>query len=455
MSQYKIIGGNSLSGEIKIQGSKNEALQIICASLLTDEEVIIYNIPDILDVKNLYKILELAGADINFEDNTLKIKCKDISSEFFVSDEWMMAAGKLRGSLMLLGSALSRFGKVKVPIFGGDKIGKRPIDTHIDGFLKLGYSFKDGILYCDENVFKNTNTSTIILEEPSVTGTANILLAASMSKRLTVIYNAACEPYIEQLCRMLNRMGVLIAGHSTNRLTLIGESKSKLIGVTHTILPDFIEVASFISLAAITNSELIIKGISVRDESNLIDPTVDNIGQTLVPFKKLGIKFELVERKEGDGLVFTDIKMGDNSNYTVTSYSSGEVLHIYDAPWPNISPDILSVLLVAATQAKGSVLIHQKMFESRLYFVDKLIGMGAQIIQCDPHRAIVLGLNRKKELTGARLDSPDIRAGMALLIAAISAKGESIINNAEQIERGYENIIERLKLVGVQIEKAN
>lgn len=450
MSKYKIIGGRKLSGEIKIQGAKNEALQIICASLLTEEKVTIHNVPDILDVRNLYKILELSGAIVNFENGTLTIECKNIKDNFFISEEWMGAAGKLRGSLMLLGPALARFKKVKVPIFGGDKIGKRPIDTHLDGFVKLGYSYSDGALYYDESNFKNVNTYPIILEEPSVTGTANILLAAAHSEKAVVIYNAACEPYIEQLCKLLRSMGAKIAGDSTNRLNVIGTSK--LSGAVHTVLPDFVEVASFVSLAAITNSQIIIKGIKYY---NTDDINVDNIGQTLIPFKKLGINFNIIENEIAKNVFESSIQMLDNTKYVVSTFSSGEVLHIYDAPWPNISPDILSVLLTVALQAKGTVLIHQKMFESRLYFVDKLIGMGAQIILCDPHRAIVVGLNRKKKLTGTKLESPDIRAGMALLIAAISAEGESIISNADQIERGYENILARLQSLGVQIEQVS
>ena len=433
MSKLKIQGGNKLKGEISVQGAKNEALQIISATLLTDQECVIHNVPDIVDVNNLLNILILAGAKVNkIDTNSLSIICKDVDLQFFLSEKWKEEAGKLRGSITLLGPALARFGAVAIPTFGGDKIGKRPIDTHINGFLDLGYEYKDGVLSGKvTEVDKN-----ILLEESSVTGTANLLLASAFAQNEIEIYNAACEPYIEQLCQMLNTMGMNIDGAGTNRLILKPTSKfalGKETLITHTILPDFIEVASFVGLAAVTDSDIWIRGCGV-----------EHLGMTLLPFKKLGVNFEIVD---------DDIHVYNNKEYIVVTYSNGEPLTIYSEPWPKVSPDILSILLVVAIQAHGTVLIHEKMYESRLFFTDKLIGMGAQIILCDPHRAIVVGLNRNKKLIARKMDSPDIRAGMALVIAALAAEGESTIDNAEQIDRGYEKLVERLALLGAQIER--
>ena len=436
MSKLKIQGGKKLQGEVKVQGAKNEALQIISATLLTDQECVIHNVPDIIDVSNLLNILKLAGAEVNkIETNSLSIKCKDIDSQFFLSEKWKEEAGKLRGSITLMGPALARFGTVAIPTFGGDKIGKRPIDTHINGFAELGYVLKNNILEKDVVVTKN-KFKKILLEEASVTGTANLIMASASSDREIEIYNAACEPYIEQLCQMLNSMGMQIDGAGTNRLMLRPISKSafaKEMSISHTILPDFIEVASFIGLAAITDSDIWIRGCGV-----------EHLGMTLIAFKKLGVNFEIVD---------DDIHVYNNREYIVITYSNGEPLTIYSEPWPKVSPDILSILLVVAIQSHGTVLIHEKMYESRLFFTDKLIGMGAQIVLCDPHRAIVVGLNRNKKLSARKMDSPDIRAGMALVIAALSAEGESIVENAEQIDRGYEKLVERLAALGAQIER--
>ena len=484
MSKLKIKGGIKLSGEVKVQGAKNEALQIISATLLTKDECIIHNVPDIIDVNNLLNILKLAGAEVTRNKNIVNIKCENINAEFFLGEEWKSEAGKLRGSITLMGSVLSRFGAVAIPTFGGDKIGKRPIDTHINGFIALGYHYNGVYIYnetrkqefnhdhtkiedknqhdslivsykADDNIesIENKKIKCILLEEASVTGTANMLLASAFIKSKTIIDNAACEPYIEQLAKMLNAMGMHIAGAGTNRLIINQELKldisnleSKLEkkekdidssismrGVEHTVLPDFIEVASFISLAAITNSDIFIRGCSV-----------ENLGMTLLPFRRLGINFDVV----GD-----DVHVYDNDEYKVSTYSNGEPLTIYSEPWPKVSPDILSLLLVAAIQSHGTVLIHERMYESRLFFTDKLIGMGAQIILCDPHRAIVVGLNRNKKLQARKMDGPDIRAGMALVIAALSAEGESIIDNAEQIDRGYEDLVGRLRALGADVEK--
>ncbi len=478
MSKLKIKGGIKLKGEVIVQGSKNEALQIISATLLTKEECIIHNVPNIIDVNNLLNIFKLAGAEIKREKestdiskqgfdskNSVIIKCENINGDFFLSEEWKSEAGKLRGSITLMGPALARFGAVAIPTFGGDKIGKRPIDTHINGFVALGYIYDGEKLYRSEidssyikhkqeidAIYKensdnwqvsyknieNQKVKCILLEEASVTGTANMLLAASNTKEKLIINNVACEPYIEQLATMLNSMGMNIQGAGTNRI-IINNTKEKnfeqgsLKGVEHRVLSDFLEVASFLALAAITNSDIFIKGCSV-----------DNLGMTLLPFKKLGINFDVV----GD-----DIHVYNNDEYRVSTYSNGEPLTIYSEPWPKVSPDILSLLLVAAIQSHGTVLIHEKMYESRLFFTDKLIGMGAQIILCDPHRAIVVGLNRNKKLQARKMDGPDIRAGMALVIAALSAEGESVIDNAEQIDRGYENLVERLRALGADIEK--
>ena len=462
MSKLKIQGGKKLQGEVKVQGSKNEALQIISATLLTDQECVIHNVPDIVDVNNLLSILTLAGAKVNkIETNSLFITCKDIDSQFFLSEQWKEEAGKLRGSITLLGPALARFGAVAIPTFGGDKIGKRPIDTHINGFIELGYVLENNILkrenknkeiekegYDGEEYIslKEKSKHMVLMEEASVTGTANLLMALAYTKNEIEIYNTACEPYIEQLCKMLNTMGMHIEGAGTNRLKINNKSTNLqmmaetdlnkslvLTGITHTILSDFIEVASFIGLAAVTDSDIWIKNCGI-----------EHLGMTLLPFEKLGVNFEIV----GD-----NIHIFDNKEYIVSTYSNGEPLTIYSAIWPAVSPDILSILLVVAIQSHGTVLIHEKMYESRLFFTDKLIGMGAQIILCDPHRAIVVGLNRNKKLSARKMDSPDIRAGMALVIAALAAEGESTIDNAEQIDRGYEKLVERLALLGAQIER--
>ncbi len=445
MSKLKIIGGKKLKGEVTVQGAKNEALQIISATLLTDEECIIYNVPDIVDVNNLLNILKLAGAEIHHHPlsqgdgkNTISITCKNINAKFFLSEEWKVEAGKLRGSIMLMGPALARFGAVAIPTFGGDKIGKRPIDTHINGFKELGYIVSPIAIVSglSPRPFPQEmeGKQKILMEEASVTGTANLIMAAVFLNQEIEIYNTACEPYIEQLCKMLNSMGMSIDGIGTNRLNIKRKSEiQQLIGVEHTILPDFIEVASFVGLATITDSDVWIRGCGV-----------EHLGMTLLPFKKLGINFEIV----GD-----DIHVFNNREYIVSTYSNGEPLSIYSATWPMVSPDILSILLVVAIQAHGTVLVHEKMYESRLFFTDKLIGMGAQIVLCDPHRALVVGLNRNKKLQARKMDSPDIRAGMALLIAALAAEGESIIDNAEQIDRGYEKLVERLATLGAQIER--
>ncbi len=449
MSKLKIQGGKKLKGEVKVQGSKNEALQIISATLLTKEECIIHNVPDIVDVNNLLNILQLSGAEVkrdSSDKNIVKIKCENINGDFFLSEDWKREAGKLRGSITLMGAVLSRFGSVSIPVFGGDKIGKRPIDTHINGFIELGYQY-DG-----EKVFDYTSGhdyNQILLEESSVTGTANMLLASAFIKSKIRIDNAACEPYIEQLSKMLNSLGMTIEGAGTNRLIInsaYDKDRTKLetvlkieIEITkkveHTILPDFLEVASFLALAAITDSDIWIR-----------DCSIDNLGMTLLPFKKLGINFDIVN---------DDIHVHSNGEYIVSTYTNGEPLTIYSEPWPKVSPDILSLLLVAAVQSHGTVLIHERMYESRLFFTDKLIGMGAQIILCDPHRAVVVGLNRNKKLLARRMEGPDIRAGMALVIAALSADGESIIENAEQVDRGYEDLVGRLVRLGASIERVS
>ncbi len=431
MSKLKIQGGKKLQGEVQVQGAKNEALQIVSATLLTEEECVIHNVPDIVDVNNLLKILKLAGAEININKNTVAITCKCIDPDFFLSEIWKVEAGKLRGSITLMGPALARFGAVAIPTFGGDKIGKRPIDTHINGFINLGYKYKNNILF---KVSNQNPKSNILMEEASVTGTANLIMASAFLNKEIEIYNAACEPYIEQLCKMLNSMGMSVEGTGTNRLVLTVNPTPKILkGVEHTVLPDFIDVASFIGLAAITDSDIWIRGCGI-----------EHLGMTLLPFKKIGVNFEIVD---------DDIHIFNNREYVVSTYSNGEPLSIYSATWPMISPDILSILLVTAVQAHGTVLIHEKMYESRLFFTDKLIGMGAQIVLCDPHRAIVVGLNRNKKLSARNMDGPDIRAGMALVIAALSADGESIIDNAEQIDRGYEKLVERLAALGAQIER--
>jgi len=435
MSSLRVIGGVKLSGEITPQGAKNEALQVICATLLSDNDIIISNIPNIIDVVKLIDILKSLGVEVNklekgkYSFNSQKIDLKYLQSQDFIND-----AKKLRGSIMLVGPLLARFGLASIPRPGGDKIGRRRLDTHFINLQKLGAKLdykSENKMYSitSRNSLKGTN---ILLDEASVTGTANILMASVLAKGQTSIYNAACEPYIQQLCLLLNKMGAEIQGIGSNFLKINGVTS--LGGAEHDILPDMIEIGSWIGLAAMTRSKLKIKNVSW-----------DNLGQIPDVFRKLGITIN----REGD-----DILIPEHTNgYSVSNYIDGSILTISDAPWPGFSPDLISVILVVATQANGSTLIHQKMFESRLFFVDKLIDMGAKIILCDPHRASVIGHNFKSSLKPTTMTSPDIRAGIALLIAALSASGESIIQNVEQIDRGYENIVERLKSIGADIDR--
>ena len=433
MASFKITGGCELHGEIIPQGAKNEALQIICATLLTDQEVIVKNIPNILDVNNLIKLLESLGVEVtqlNLSD--FKFKADKIDPDYLLTDEFLNSGGKLRGSVMLLGPMLSRFGYAVIPAPGGDKIGRRRLDTHFEGIRMLGAQFNfdkhKGIYKVEGKKLRGTNMT---LEEASVTGTANVIMASVFAEGRTEIYNAACEPYIQQLCKMLNSMGAKIEGYGSNLIKIDGVSK--LTGCTHNIMADMIEIGSFIGMAAMTKSELLIKNCRVND-----------LGMMTLAYKKLGI--EIFQQGE-------DIFVPKYEKYKIDSFIDGSILTIADAPWPGLTPDILSVLLVVATQAKGSVLIHQKMFESRLFYVDKLIDMGAKIILCDPHRATVIGLNREVNLRASTMTSPDIRAGISLLIAAMSADGTSIIHNVEQIDRGYENIEARLNALGAKIER--
>jgi UDP-N-acetylglucosamine 1-carboxyvinyltransferase len=431
MSVFEIIGGKKLKGEIIPQGAKNEALQILCAVLLTPEKVVISNIPDIVDVNKLIDLLRDLGVKIEktgHEECTFQ--ADQVNVDYLNSPEFKKKGGSLRGSIMIVGPLLSRFGKGYIPRPGGDKIGRRRLDTHFIGFQNLGAKF----IYDDENNFykveaKNLKGCFMLLDEASVTGTANILMAAVLAKGTTTIYNAACEPYTQQLCKMLNRMGAKISGIGSNLLTIEGVEYLK--GTTHRMLPDMIEVGSFIGLAAMTQSEITIKDVSYNELG--IIPNV---------FQRLGIQLE----RRGD-----DIYIPSQENYEIDTFIDGSILTIADAIWPGFTPDLLSIVLVVATQAKGTVLIHQKMFESRLFFVDKLIDMGAQIILCDPHRATVIGLNREHNLKGISMTSPDIRAGVALLIAALSANGKSTIHNIEQIDRGYQHIDIRLQKLGAQI----
>ena len=433
MTSFEVFGGNKLKGEIIPQGAKNEALQILSAVLLTEEKVTITNIPDILDVNNLIELLEEMDVKVNRVDrHTCTFQADNVNLNYLRSDEFKSKSGRLRGSVMLAGPMLARFKKAFIPKPGGDKIGRRRLDTHIIGFEKLGAEFThfadDGFFYLSTDGLKG---KYILLDEPSVTGTANIIMAAVMAKGCTVIYNAACEPYVQQLCKMLNRMGANISGIGSNQIVI--EGVDKLHGTEHRILPDMIEIGSFIGLAAMTQSELVIKNASV-----------EYLGIIPEKFRQLGIQIDFV----GD-----DIHIPAQDVYEIQSYIDGGVLTIYDHPWPGFTPDLLSIVLVVAIQAKGSLLVHQKMFESRLFFVDKLIEMGAQIILCDPHRAAVIGLERKAKLRGIRMSSPDIRAGVALLIAALSADGRSIIQNIDQIDRGYQYIDTRLQALGAQIKR--
>jgi UDP-N-acetylglucosamine 1-carboxyvinyltransferase len=431
INKFQIKGGNKLSGTIVPQGAKNEALQILCAVLLTNQEVTISNIPNIRDVNTLIDILAEMGVAVNrINEHECRFKADNIHLEYLHSKEFVQKTSKIRGSVMLVGPLLARYGKAYIPKPGGDKIGRRRLDTHFIGLQNLGAKFNydaEGKFYHVEG--DNLHGTYMLLDEASVTGTANIILAAVLTPGTTTIYNAACEPYIQQLCKMLTCMGAKITGVGSNLLTI--EGVTSLNGCHHSLLPDMIEVGSFIGLAAMTGSALTIKEVSYK-----------NLGIIPRAFQRLGIQMEL----KGD-----DLYIPAQTNYEIESFIDGSILTIDDAPWPGLTPDLLSVLLVTATQAKGSVLIHQKMFESRLFFVDKLIDMGAQIILCDPHRATVIGMNKSQVLRGINMTSPDIRAGMALLIAALSAKGTSVIDNIDQIDRGYENIDLRLNALGADI----
>ncbi len=431
MASFEIIGGKQLCGEIVPQGAKNEVLQILCATLLTSEPIVIHNIPNILDVNNLIELLASMGVKVErLSSSSYRFQAEDIDIEYLTTDEFKRKAANLRGSVMMLGPMLARFGKGYIPKPGGDKIGRRRLDTHFLGLQKLGAKFS-----CDlkTNFYEVSSNQLIgsymLLNEASVTGTANVLMAATLAKGKTTIYNAACEPYIQQLCRMLTRMGANIQGIGSNLLTI--EGVENLEGCEHTILPDMIEIGSFIGLAAMTQSAITIKNVEYEELGIIPDS-----------FRRLGISIERI----GD-----DIYIPAQEHYEIESFIDGSIMNVADSPWPGLTPDLLSVMLVVATQAKGSVLIHQKMFESRLFFVDKLIDMGAQIILCDPHRATVIGLDRQFKLRPSVMSSPDIRAGVALLIAALSAEGKSVIHNIDQIDRGYERIEERLNALGAEI----
>ena len=435
MNCFEVVGGKRLSGSITPQGAKNEALQIISAVLLTSEEVIIENIPDIIDVNLLIELLKEINVKVERTDrHTCKFKADDVDVDHLSSTDFHQKSGRLRGSVMLAGPLLARFKKAYIPKPGGDKIGRRKLDTHIIGFQKLGADYNyDEASNCFQLKTNQLKGTFMLLDEPSVTGTANILMAAVMAEGKTSIYNAACEPYIQQLCKMLNRMGANIQGIGSNLLII--EGVEKLGGTTHRMLPDMIEVGSFIGLAATTQSEITIKNAGV-----------EFLGVIPEKFQQLGIQLEI----KGD-----DIFIPAQDTYSIQTYMDGGILTMYDHPWPGLTPDLMSILLVTAIPAKGSVLIHQKMFESRLFFVDKLIEMGAQVILCDPHRAVVVGMERLKKLRGITMSSPDIRAGVALLIAALSADGKSKIQNIEQIDRGYQFIDERLKALGAEITRVN
>lgn len=431
MGSFQITGGTKLRGELTPQGAKNEALQVVCAVLLTPEKVTLHNLPDIRDVNFLIDLLEELGVKVNREGNgTVHFQSDNINLDYLLSDQFKKRAASLRGSIMILGPLLTRFKIAYMPKPGGDKIGARPLDTHFLGFSKLGATYE----YDAKNTFYTLKADKlegkyILLDEPSVTGTANILMTAVMAKGKTTIYNAACEPYLQQLCAMLNSMGAKIKGVGSNLLEI--EGVSEMNGCTHTLLPDFIEVGSFIGLAATTQSEITIKNCRV-----------DMLGRIPETFERLGIHLEI----RGD-----DIYIPSQKHYEIKRMIDGSIPTIYDAPWPGFTPDLLSIILVTAIQAKGTVLIHQKMFDSRLFFIDRLKDMGAQIILCDPHRATVIGINRDYNLRATTMSSPDIRAGVALLIAAMSADGKSIINNIEQIDRGYQHIDTRLNKIGAEI----
>ncbi|GAA0533228.1 UDP-N-acetylglucosamine 1-carboxyvinyltransferase [Chitinophaga japonensis] len=433
-SAFEVRGGHRLKGEITPQGAKNEALQIISAILLTPEKVTISNIPDILDVNLLIELLSDIGVEVNrISRDTCEFTAARIDMAYLQSPEFKKKSGRLRGSVMIAGPLLARFGKAYIPKPGGDKIGRRRLDTHIIGFEKLGVRF---VYDNDDNFFRldaadGLKGAYMLLDEPSVTGTANIIMAAVMARGTTTIYNAACEPYIQQLCKMLNSMGARISGVGSNLITIEGVSSLK--GCSHSMLPDMIEIGSFIGLAAMTQSEITIRNAGV-----------EHLGIIPEKFRQLGIRLEL----KGN-----DIYIPAQESYEIQTFLDGSILTVYDHPWPGFTPDLLSIVLVVATQARGSVMIHQKMFESRLFFVDKLIDMGAQIVLCDPHRAVVIGLGRQHLLRGITMSSPDIRAGVALLIAALSAEGKSTIQNIEQIDRGYQYIDERLRKLGADIKR--
>ncbi len=433
MDAFEVIGGKKLSGTITPQGAKNEALQILSAVLLTDEPVTISNVPNILDVNRLTELLK--GLNVKVEQlstDTFRFQADDIDLDFFQSAEFQKNAQRIRGSVMLIGPLLARFGKAYLPKPGGDKIGRRRLDTHFLGLQKLGGKFR---FDQEENTFSiecpKLKGTYILMDEISVTGTANVVMAAVLAEGKTQIYNAACEPYVQQLCRMLNRMGAKISGVGSNLLSI--EGVEKLGGTEHRLLPDMIEIGSFIGLAAMTQSELTIADVAVNE-----------LGNILSVFEKMGVTINV----KGN-----DLHIPAKDEYEIQTFIDGSVLSIYDSPWPGFTPDLMSIILVMATQAKGEVLIHQKMFESRLFFVDKVIDMGAKVILCDPHRATVIGLNRQSQLRGIQMSSPDIRAGVALLIAALSAKGKSIINNIHQIDRGYQNIDTRLRALGADIKR--
>lgn len=435
MASFEINGGKPLKGELVPQGAKNEALQILCAVLMTPEKVTISNLPDIIDVNKLINLLQTMGVKTEkVEKGTFIFQAKDIDLAYFETEDFKKRAASLRGSIMIVGPLLARYGRGYIPKPGGDKIGRRRLDTHFEGFEKLGATFNyDGGEHFYSVEAQKLKGAYIHLDEASVTGTANILMAAVLAEGKTTIYNAACEPYLQQLCKMLNSMGAKITGIGSNMLHIDGVKELK--GCFHRILPDMIEIGSFIGLAAMTKSEILIKDVSY-----------ENLGIIPNVFRKLGIKLE----RRGD-----DIFVPAQEEYTIETFIDGSILTISDAPWPGFTPDLLSIILVVATQAKGSVLVHQKMFESRLFFVDKLIDMGAQIILCDPHRATVIGMNREHDLRGIQMTSPDIRAGVSLLIAALSASGKSVIHNIEQIDRGYQDIDIRLNNLGADIRRIN
>jgi UDP-N-acetylglucosamine 1-carboxyvinyltransferase len=435
LDSFEVIGGQPLKGELQPQGAKNEALQIISAVLLTDDPVTISNVPDILDVNKLIELLRGLGVTVErLAPDTYRFCAGTVDIAYLRSEAFMKDAGRLRGSVMLIGPLLARFGRATLPKPGGDKIGRRRLDTHFLGFQKLGAEFKyddDKDIYYVEQPKTGLQGTYLHMDEISVTGTANVVMAAVLSKGKTTIYNAACEPYVQQLCRMLQRMGAKIEGLGSNLLHI--EGVEKLGGTEHRCLPDMIEIGSFIGLAAMTQSDITIKNAGI-----------EHLGIIPYTFERLGIQIE----RKGD-----DLHIPAQEHYEIQTFIDGSILTIYDAPWPGFTPDLMSIVLVVATQARGSVLVHQKMFESRLFFVDKLIDMGAQIILCDPHRATVIGLDRRYPLRGIEMTSPDIRAGQALLIAALSAKGKSIIHNVHQIDRGYQHIDTRLNAIGAKITR--